>query len=83
METLKQLGPWSSLGSHGYYVFSLVASVFTLMMELGIMKFRHVKLNLTLKVEVNRPQDNKDLNQDIVCTSGPNLVILAWMGDEL
>ena len=28
------------------------------------------------------PQNNRDLNQDI-CSSGPNLVALAWTGDEL
>ena len=28
-------------------------------------------------------QNNRDLNQDIFFTSGPNLVILAWMGYEL
>ena len=27
--------------------------------------------------------NNRDLNQVILCTSGPNLVVLAWMGDEL
>ena len=35
-----------------------------------------------MKVKVNCPQNNMDLNQGF-CTSGPNLVILAWMGDEL
>ena len=28
------------------------------------------------------PQNNRDLNQGI-CTSSPNLVVLAWTGDEL
>ena len=35
--------------------------------------------NLTLRVKANCPQNNRDLNKG----SGPNLVILAWMGDEL
>ena len=40
-----------------------------------------IKLNLTC--QFNQPTDNKDLNQVILCTSGPNLVVLAWTGDEL
>ena len=50
---MKQLGLWSSLGSHGWYVFSLAASVFTLVVKQGTIKFWHSKLNLTLKVKVN------------------------------
>ena len=45
IETIKQLGPWSSLSSYGCYVFSLVASVFTLVVKLGIMKFWLFKFN--------------------------------------
>ena len=87
-----ETGLRSSLGSHGYYVFTLVVSVLTL----DIMEVWLFKLNLTLKVKVNR-----DLNQLKVsrlhrvseycvknkapwfCTSGPNLMILAGKGDEL
>ena len=29
------------------------------------------------------PKNNKDLNRGFFYTYGPNLVILAWMGDEL
>ena len=39
METVKQLGPWSSLGSHGYYVFTLVVWAFSLVVKPGMMKF--------------------------------------------
>ena len=39
-----------------------------------------IKLNLTLLF--NQPQNNRDLNH-VFCTSGPNLVALAWIGDEL
>ena len=38
METVKQSGPWSSLGSHGHYVFTLVVCVFTLVVIAGMMK---------------------------------------------
>ena len=41
-----------------------------------------LKLNLTLKVKVNCPKNNSDLNQGVLL-SGPNLVILAWTVDEL
>ena len=44
METVKQSGFRSSLGSHGCYVFSLLASAFTLVLKLGIMKFWIFKL---------------------------------------
>ena len=40
MESVKQLGPRSSLNSHVGFVFSLVASVFILLMKLCILKFR-------------------------------------------
>ena len=81
VQIVKQWGAWSGLGSHGFYVFCLVASVFTLVVKLGIMKFWLVKLNMILKVKVNRPQNNRDINQGI-CTY-PNLVILVWTGDKL
>ena len=46
-----------------------------------------VKFNFQLKLDLegqgqSTPLQNKDLNQGF-CTSDPNLVILAWTGDEL
>ena len=43
----------SHCGSHGCYVFSLEASVFTLVVKLGIIKFWLFRLKLTLMVKVN------------------------------
>ena len=39
-------------------------------------------LNLTLKIKSIPAQNNRVLTE-VIWTSGPNLVILAWMGDEL
>ena len=39
METVKESGAWSSLGCYGCHVFSILASVFTLVVKHGIMKF--------------------------------------------
>ena len=41
-----------------------------------------LKLNLILKVKVNEPRTKGILNK-LLCTSGLNLVILAWTSDEL
>ena len=46
-------------------------------------KFWLFKLNLTLKVMVNHSPKTIRILTKVVCTSGPNLVTLAWMGDEL
>ena len=43
----------------------------------------HFKGNLTFKVKVNRQSYTPVILPKVVCTCGPNLVILAWMGDEL
>ena len=43
---------WSSLGSNGWYIFSHLAGVFTLVVKLSIMKFWHFKINLTLGDEL-------------------------------
>ena len=80
MKIVKQSGLWSSLGSHGYYVSTLVDCAFSLVVKLGIMKFWHFKLNLTLKVKVTPTPPKKNKNNRILtklfCTSGPNFVIL-------
>ena len=67
-ETVTQSGPWSGLGKlspHGYYVVSL-----------GDKPGIHVicfKLNLTMKININQSQNNRDLNQGVLplwCTFG-------------
>ena len=143
MDAMKQSGPWSSLGSG-----SLMLVVVMYFLQLGWMKFRPLKLDLTLKVKAmppthspthppphprppptptthlphpypptsptpthppppshphpphptpnppSSPTPNPDPQQKtktkkiriltkVLCTSGPNLVILAWMADEL
>ena len=41
------------------------------------------KSNLTLKVKVNCPPPKIEILTKVFSTSGPNLVFLAWMGNEL
>ena len=52
MEIVKQSELWSSLGGHGYYVFTLVVCVFTLIVKPGIVKFL-LKFDLEGLVKVN------------------------------
>ena len=47
-------------------------------------------VNFDFEVEVDPegqgqspPQNNRDINYKVFYTHGPNLVILAWTGDEL
>ena len=40
------------------------------------------KLNLTLQVTVKCPLETKGILTDVFSTYDPNLVILAWTGDE-
>ena len=46
-------------------------------------KFWLFKLNLTLKVKVNRPPKTIAILTKVFYTFGPNLVILVWKGREL
>ena len=41
------------------------------------------KLNLTLKVKVDHPHKTKGTFTKVFCICAPNLVILAWTGEEL
>ena len=51
---LKHSGMWSSSGSHSYHVFTQVIWLcIFLVVKLGIMEFRLLTLNLTLKVKGN------------------------------
>ena len=79
METMKQSGPRSSLGTHMGLSWSCDGYAFPVVVEPEILTF---KLNLTLKVKVNHPQ-TRGILTEVFCTPGANLVILAWMGDEL
>ena len=40
-------------------------------------------LNLTLKITINHPKKTIGILTKVFNTYGPNLVILAWTGDEL
>ena len=42
-----------------------------------------LKLNLTFKVKINHPPKTIGAVTKVFYTYGPNLVILAWTGDEL
>ena len=80
MGTMNQSGQWSSLGTHG----SLVVMWWLCISGCGeTWKFRFFKLNWTLKVKVNHPPKPTGILTKVFCTSGPTLVILAGIGDEL
>ena len=80
MKIVKQSGLWSSLGSHGYYVSTLVDCAFSLVVKLGIMKFWHFKFKFDLEGQGPPTPPKKNKNKRILtklfCTSGPNFVIL-------
>ena len=74
METMKQSGLWSSLGTHGSggYVFPVVVK----------------PENLTFYVKFDLECDGQLPPKTIgilklFCTSGPKLMILLWTGYEL
>ena len=79
METMKQSGLWSSLGTHGSLVViwrlcissSGEARKFDFLSQIWPWWSRSIAIK-TIGILTN-----------VFCTSGPNLVILAWMGDEL
>ena len=68
METMKQSGLWSSLGTHG----SLVVIWWLCISGSGETRNKGQSPPKTVGILTN-----------VFCTPGPNLVILAWMGDEL
>ena len=63
MRTMKQSGPWSSLGTHGSLVVIWLLCVFC-SGETG--NFDFFKLNLTLTVKVNCTPNYRDHNQGIL-----------------
>ena len=73
METMKQSGLWSSLGTHGSVVVMWWLCI-SCCGETGTFNI------LSWQSRSIAPQNNKDLNQGIL-QLGPNLVILAWTGD--
>ena len=75
---VKQSGPRSSLGSHGFYVFTQLVGYLLRWWTRAQWNFEF-KLNLTFRVKVNRPKTIRILTK-VFCTSGPNLVIKAWAG---
>ena len=83
MDTLKQSGPWNSLGTHG----SLVVMWWLCISSRVKPENLTFKPNLTLKVKVIPPPPKKKKKIRILTKvfwiSGPNLVILAWMDGEL
>ena len=72
METMKQSGLWSSLGTHG----SLVVIRWLCISSSGEVKF-------DLESRGQLPPKTTGILTNVFCASGPNLVTLAWMGDEL
>ena len=95
METVKQSEPWSNLGRHGYYVFTLVdvdfeispdtpqcGCVFILMLKSGILKF-WFQVIFDLEGHSQLPPKTIGILTKVICTCGPKLAILAWIGHSL
>ena len=79
METMKQSGLWSSLGTHG----SLVVIWWLCISSSGeTRKFDFLSQIWPWRSQSIAPKTIGILTK-VFCTSGPNLVILAWTGDEL
>ena len=80
METMKQSGLWSSLGTHG----SLVVIRWLCISSSGeARKFDFLSQIWPWRSRCQLPPKTMGILIFVFCTSGPNLVILAWMGDEL
>ena len=77
METMKQSGLWSSLGPlwwlYGGYVFPVVVK----------RKILAFEVKFDLEGQGQLPPQTLRILTKVFCTSGSNLVILAWMGGEL
>ena len=71
METMKQWGLWSSLGTHG----SLVVKWWLCIPSSG-----QARKKFDLEGQGHLPPKTIGILTKLICTSGPNLVILAWMG---
>ena len=79
MQTMKQSGLWSSLGTHG----NLVVIWWLCISSSGEAR----KFDSLGQIWPWRPRSiapkTIGISTNVFWTSGPNLVILAWMGDEL
>ena len=79
METMKQSGMWSILGTHG----SLVVIWWLCISDSGETGKFDFQVRFDLEGQGQSSNKTKGILTHIFCTSGPNLVILTWMGDEL
>ena len=69
---------WSSLGTHG----ALVVIWWLCISSSGEAR-KLLKIKFDLGGQGQLPPKSLGILTKVFCTSGPNLVILAWMGDEL
>ena len=82
METVKRSGLLSSLSSHGHHIFCPVASVFTVVAKLGMMKVWHFSWIWPWRSCSIAPK-RKVIITELCVTSGSNWVIPAWTSGEL
>ena len=80
METMKQSGLWGSLSTHGS-----VAVIWQLCISSGggTRKLDFFKVKYDLEGQGQLPPKTIGILTKLFYTSGPNLVILAWMSYEL
>ena len=79
METMKQSGLWSSLGTHGF----LVVTWWLCISGSGETSNFDFSSKFNLGGQGQSPSKTVGILTNVFCAPGPNLVILAWMGDEL
>ena len=80
METMKQSGLWSSLGTHR----SLVVIWWLCISNSGeARKFDFLSQIWPWRSRSIAPPKTIGILTNVFCISGPNLVILAWMGEKL
>ena len=82
METMKQSGPWSSLGSDGSLVPVVLCGGYVFPAA-GLNEILTFKVRFDLEGQGQLFLKTIGILTKVLCTSGPNLLILAWMADEL
>ena len=92
MKTVKQLGPWSGLSSHSYdglavclWQLNRASSNFDFYVKFGLEgQSLNEIIGISTKVcQCQLPPQTTENSIIISCTSGPNVVILAWTGNDL
>ena len=74
-----QSGPWSSLGCHGCYVFSIAASIFNLAVKLGKITCWLVKIRPSITSPLKKGKRTQINNCKPVCPAPPFQIWCSWL----